>query len=94
MQIIINGHQFEITDALRQFINDKFEKIQRHFDRIKSINVTLKIEKLLHIAEATIHVPGSDLHATAESTHDMYSAIDQLSDKLDRQVKKHKETEK
>ncbi len=93
MQITFTGHQLEVTDALRQFTKEKLDKLQRHFDRIKSISVTFTIEKLTHVAEATIHVPGTDLHATAESTNDMYSAIDLLIDKLDRQIKKHKEKE-
>lgn len=91
MQITFTGHHLDVTDALRQFTKEKIERIQRHFDRITSINVTFTVEKLRHIAEATMHVPGSILHASSESNEDMYAAIDLLIDKLDRQIKKHKE---
>jgi putative sigma-54 modulation protein len=93
MQITFTGHHLDVTDALRDFTQEKIERVQRHFDRITSINVTFTVEKLRHIAEATLHVPGTTLHASSESTEDMYAAIDSLVDKLDRQVKKHKEKE-
>jgi putative sigma-54 modulation protein len=50
----------------------------------------LTVEKNRQKAEATVHVSGADLHAASES-EDMYAAIDNLADKLDRQVIKHKE---
>lgn len=90
MQATISGHHVEITDALREIINTKLEKLERHFDQIASIHVILSVEKQRQMAEATIHIAGADLAATA--THDdMYTAIDQLTDKLDRQLIKHKE---
>lgn len=92
MNIHYTGHQLEVTEALKQFTKEKLEKLQRHFDRIHTINVVYTVEKLRNIVEATIHVPGKDLHASAESDS-MYAAIDLLVDKLDRQIKKHKEIE-
>lgn len=91
MQITFTGHHLDVTDALRQFTQDKLDRLRRHFDKITSINVTFTVEKLRHIAEATLHVPGTSLHASSESTEDMYASVDQLVDKLDRQLKKHKE---
>lgn len=90
MQITIKGHQLEITSALRQHTEAKMERLTRHFDHLHELSVVLGIEKLLHKAEATIHVSGKDLHADAVAA-DMYSAIDALADKLTAQVRKHKE---
>ncbi|KTC78115.1 ribosome hibernation promoting factor [Legionella brunensis] len=90
MQISFTGHNVEVTPALRAFTADKFNKLERHFDRITSIHVVFDIEKLSQIAEATIQVAKGELHARAES-EDMYAAIDALIDKLDRQLIKHKE---
>jgi putative sigma-54 modulation protein len=50
----------------------------------------LSVEKLRHKAEATMHITGGNIFADAEQEN-MYAAIDALVDKLDRQVKKHKE---
>ncbi len=90
MQINLTGHHVEITDALRNYVDTKFEKLERHFDHINNVHVILNIEKLSQKAEATLHVNGGEIFANSEHT-DMYAAIDGLIDKLDRQVIKHKE---
>ncbi|KTD74409.1 ribosome hibernation promoting factor [Legionella tucsonensis] len=90
MQINITGHHIDVTPALRAFTEEKFDKLERHFDQIKSINVVLNVEKLRQIAEATVHVTKGELHASSES-EDLYAAIDTLIDKLERQLTKHKE---
>ncbi|MGQ3892216.1 ribosome hibernation-promoting factor, HPF/YfiA family [Legionella sp. CNM-4043-24] len=90
MEINFTGHHVEVTPALRAFTEDKFEKLGRHYDKITSINVVFNIEKLAQIAEATIFIAKGEVHARAES-EDMYAAIDELMDKLDRQLIKHKE---
>ncbi len=90
MQINLTGHHIEITDALRSFVNDKFERLNRHFDHINNVHVILSVEKLRQKAEAKLNVNGGEIFADCEDG-DMYAAIDLLMDKLDRQVKKHKE---
>lgn len=90
MQINLTGHHVEITDSLRNYVDTKFEKLERHFDHINNVHVILNVEKLNQKAEATLHVNGGELFANSEHT-DMYAAIDGLIDKLDRQVIKHKE---
>jgi len=90
MQINLTGHHVEITDSLRDYVDTKFEKLERHFDHINNVHVILNVEKLSQKAEATLHLSGGEVFANSEHT-DMYAAIDGLIDKLDRQVIKHKE---
>ncbi len=90
MQINISGHHVDVTEALREYVSTKVDRLARHFDTITSANVTLSVEKQGQKAEANLHVRGADIHATAEHA-DMYAAIDLLADKLDRQLMKHKE---
>ena len=90
MQINITGHHIELTDSLRDYVNEKMTKLERHFDHITNVQVTLTVEKLRQKAEANVHISGADLHAQAEN-EDMYRSIDSLLDKLDRQILKHKE---
>jgi putative sigma-54 modulation protein len=90
MQITISGHHVDVTEPLREYVLSKFERLQRHSEQITKTDVTLIVEKLVQKAEATIHVAGADIFATADS-EDMYAAIDLLADKLDRQLIKHKE---
>lgn len=89
MQISITGHHVDITQALRAYVESKFERLERHFDNMTNVHVILSIQKERQKAEATIHVSRGNLFADTEH-EDMYAAIDGLVDKLDRQLKKHK----
>ena len=90
MQIELTGHHIEITDSLRDYVNEKMTRLERHFDKVSNIHVILEVEGGRHKAEATVHMSGHDVFATC-TEDDMYAAIDHLVDKLDRQVKKRKE---
>jgi putative sigma-54 modulation protein len=90
MQINIDGHHVEVTQSLSDYVQSKLSRIERHFDHVVDVHVVLAVEKQRQKAEATIHLAGNTLHAHSEN-EDMYAAIDLLVDKLDRQVKKHKE---
>ena len=90
MQMNLTGHHVDITQSLRDYVSTKMEKLERHFDNVTEVNVILRVEKLEHQAEATVHLSGSRIFADAVDG-DMYAAIDSLSDKLDRQVRKYKE---
>ena len=90
MQLTITGHHLEITTPLNDHVENKLERLQRHYDQITAIHVILTVVKMVQRAEATIHIAGGDLFAHAES-EDMYAAIDALADKLDRQLIKHKQ---
>ncbi len=90
MQLSITGHHVDLTDSIHEFVEHKFEKLQRHYDHITQVHVILTVEKQSHKAEATAHVTGAELFANADAA-DMYAAIDQLAEKLDRQLIKHKE---
>ena len=90
MQINLSGHHIEITDPLRDFVNSKFAKLERHFEQINNVQVILTVEKLNQVAEAKLNVNGGEIFANSQH-EDMYAAIDALIDKLDRQIIKHKE---
>lgn len=90
MQISVTGRHVDVTDALKNYVDNKFGRLERHFDHVINVHVILTVEKLRRKAEATIHVNGAKVFADAVH-EDMYAAIDGLIDKLDRQVIKHKE---
>ena len=90
MQVDITGHHIDITDALRDYVNNKMERVERHFDIVGQSHVVLSVEKKRQKAEATLQLKGNKVFAEAVDEN-MYAAIDSLTDKLDRQVKKHKE---
>lgn len=90
MNLDLTGHHVEINDTLRSYVKNKFERLERHFDHMTGIHVVLTVSKLEHRAEATLKVSRAKLFADAVD-QDMYAAIDCLVDRLDRQVKRHKE---
>lgn len=90
MQLSITGDHIEVTPALRDYVSAKVQKLEHHFNHVTNIRVVLSVEKLEQKAEAKLNVSGGELFADAVDK-DMYAAIDALIDKLDRQVKKHKE---
>ncbi len=90
MQINLTGHHVDITESLRNFVYEKFEKIERHFEHINNVHVILQVDNIRQIAEAKLNVNGGEIFANSES-EDMYASIDMLIDKIDRQVIKYKE---
>ncbi len=90
MQISVTGHHIDITDALKNYVESKFERLERHIDHVTGVHVILCVEKIIKKAEATVQISGAKLFAE-DHQEDMYAAIDSLVDKLDRQVRKHKE---
>ena len=89
MQLTITGHHVEVTPALRAYATEKLQRLSRHFDHVISVEVILNVEKLENIAEATVNAGGRTLFAN-DTAPDMYAAIDGMSDKIDRQVRRLK----
>lgn len=92
MHIKLTGHHVEVTNALREYVHEKFEKLKRHFDNVVDTEVILSVEKLEHKAEADIRLGSGGGRIFADAVaKDMYPAIDALVDKLDRQILRQKE---
>jgi putative sigma-54 modulation protein len=95
MNLTISGHHLEVTPALRSYVTAKLDRIMRYFEQVVDVKVLLTIEnqrekERRQRAECNIRVKGSDMFA--ESAHaDLYAAVDELVDKLDRQVVRHKD---
>jgi len=90
MNVNITGHHLEVTPAIRDYVTSKLDRITRHFDHVIDVSVILTVEKLKQKIEANVHMRGKDIFVQSEDG-DMYAAIDNLADKLDRQILKHKE---
>ena len=86
----ITGHHIDITDSLHAYTEEKIKKLEKTFDHIGNVHVVLTLEKDRKKAEATIQVKNKDIYADSENS-DLYKALDNLSKKLDRQLKKYKE---
>ena len=90
MNINLTGRHLEITPAIREHVTTKLGKIKRHFDHVIDINVILSVDKLKQKAEATVHLSGKTVFAETDDSN-LYVAVDNLVDSLDRQILKHKD---
>lgn len=90
MNLHITGHHVAVTDSLRAYMVSKLDRVNRHFDHVIDVNVVMSVEKLRQKVEANVHVSGREIHAASEGEN-LYAAIDELADRLDRQVVRHKE---
>lgn len=91
MNISLTGHGIELTEALRNFTEEQFAKLERHSDKITKIHVVLSTENKRQKAEANLHIArAKDIHGVS-TTDDMYKSIDELVEKIERQLIKQKE---
>ena len=93
MNITVTGHHVEVTSSMRNYVNEKLQRLRRHSENLFDIQVILSVEKERQKAEATIQISGNRLYADTTQP-DMYAAIDLLMDKLDRQIIRQKEKAK
>ncbi|HOO45874.1 MAG TPA: ribosome-associated translation inhibitor RaiA [Deltaproteobacteria bacterium] len=90
MQLDITFKNIDSSDALKDYASKRFSKLAKYIDRPTEVHVVLSVEKRRHKADISVNADGVMINAV-EITEDMYSAIDMVMDKLERQVKKHKE---
>ena len=95
MNLTISGHHLEVTPALRSYVTDKLDRITRHFDQVVDVKVLLSIENQTEKdgrqkAECNIPVKGNAMFAE-RAHYDLNAAVEDLVDKLERQVGKPKD---
>ncbi|GBD95176.1 ribosome-associated factor Y [bacterium BMS3Abin06] len=90
MNIIINCKQMDLTKNLKEYAEEKIGKFKKYLGNIAEATVTLSVEKYRHKAEVLLKVNGSFIQAES-ITNEMYSSIDEVVEKLARQVRKYKE---
>ncbi|HDZ89749.1 MAG: ribosome-associated translation inhibitor RaiA [Deltaproteobacteria bacterium] len=88
MEITVTFRHTEPIESLRIYAEEKVSKIKKYLDVPLEAHVVLTVEKFRHIADVSLRVNGTPIKAV-EETGDMYSAIDQVMDKIENRVKKH-----
>ncbi len=90
MQVIVTFRHMDKSGALRDYAIEKTERLNKYLHEPVEVHWVLSVEKIRHIADATVVAGGVTIKAQ-ESTQDMYSAIDAVTDKLEKQVRRHKD---
>ena len=94
MKIIISGRNITLTDGIKDYAEEKFSRLEDHYDFLREVHVFLSVEKNPRInasqrAEATVHVNRAILRVEV-CTDSLYASIDALTDKVERSLSKHK----
>ena len=91
MQVNITFRNMFATDALRNHVQDKLQKVvEKYLDKVTEVHVTLSLERYLHHADINLHAGHFHVRGK-EKSEDMYASIDMAIDKIERQLKKHKD---
>ena len=89
MRIIVKGKNMEVTDALQRYAEKKVQKLEKYFQNIKEAIVTQSTQRNWHIVEVMLEGDGIVLRGE-ERSDSMYASIDQVVEKLEKQVKRFK----
>lgn len=94
MPVIVKGKNVEITDALRKYAEEKISRVKKHFNEIMKTEIEMIVEKNPsivnnNVVEVTLFTKGPVIRAKGSSTN-MYASIDQVTEKLERQIEKFK----
>ena len=90
MNISSTARHYDLAPALKDYAEEKVLNLKKYFDHIVTAHVIFSLEKYRHKVEITLHVNGKDF-ASTEETDDMYMSVDRSVDKLERQLRRHKE---
>ena len=93
MKLTVTGRNIEITDGIRNHLNDKIDKTIADLGEAADVHVALSVEKHRHFAEVTVKTKGFTLHSQDE-TEDLYTSMDKTLEKMEKQIRKNKEKAK
>jgi putative sigma-54 modulation protein len=90
MNISTTARHYDLAPALRDYAEGKVQHLKRYFDHIVNAHLVFSLEKYRHKVEITLHVNGKDFVSEDESD-DMYVSVDRSVEKLERQLRRHKD---
>ena len=93
MKLTVTGRNIEITDGIRNHLNDKIDKTIADLGEAADVHLALSVEKHRHFAEVTVKTKGFTLHSQDE-TEDLYTSMDKALEKMKKQIRKNKEKAK
>lgn len=89
MRIETTSRHYDLTQALREYAESKVENLTTYFENIVSAHIVFSLEKYRHFFEVTLHINGRNI-VGHETSDDMYTSVDRVMEKLERQLLKHK----
>lgn len=89
MELLVHGKNIPVTEALKAHVEKKIGKLSRFWNGVQEAQVLLQVERGQHICEVTVPLAGAVLRGEAR-TNDMYGAVDEVVEKLERQIRRYK----
>jgi len=89
MQIAVTFRHMETDEGTKDYVKEKVERLQKYIENPREVHVVLSTEKFRHIAEITIIADGVTLNSEGRKS-DLYAAIDQMVDKMERQIRERR----
>ena len=90
MKLSVTGRHIEITDSMRRYVEEKANKLTRFYDRVTTIDIVVDQESLQHRVELVVRADHKHTFVAQVDSSDFYKAVDQVADKMERQLTKHK----
>jgi putative sigma-54 modulation protein len=90
MQVAVTFRHMETDEGVKDYVKEKVQKLQKYVENPREVHVVLAVEKFRHIAEITIVGNGATFNSQGRD-NDLYAAIDQMVDKMERQIRERRE---
>jgi len=90
MQIAVTFRHMDVSEGVRAYVKEKVEKLEKYIENPQEVHVVLSVEKFRQIAEITIVSDGMTLNGQGRN-NDLYAAIDQMVDKMERQIRERRD---
>ena len=91
MEIIIHGDKLKVTDAMKEYIEEKLEKLNKYLEDSENVRASVIVKVKNHEQRVEITIPlKAFILRSEESKDDFYAAVDKTIDKLERQIRKNK----
>lgn len=94
MQISITFKNFNSSEAVKAYVHEKFDRLDKMLDYPADAHIVLSVEKLRNIADINLNCDSLKIYAKEEVENNIYAAIDKLSDKVKTQIRKHKDKQR
>jgi len=90
MQVAVTFRHMETDEGVKAYVKEKVQKLQKYIENPREVHVVLAVEKFRHIAEITMVGNGGTFNSQGRD-NDLYAAIDQMVDKMERQIRERRE---
>lgn len=91
MRVTVSGRHMSVSDAIREYCEQKSERLSRYYDRVSAVDFVLDHHDSEHVAEVIVHTDGTAPFVASEHRDDLFAAVDVVLDKVEERIRRFKE---